>query len=147
MNLYIYPSEKMSNKTAKGFTLSELLLASAILAFALSGILLLFINCILLNEVSRNTTLAYSAVQAKMEEVKNTSFGTMDSLNNTVFSLNGFLPGDASATISVTAVSGGSTRIRQVSIVACFRARNRIIGDSLVNCQISPVMLDTLIAE
>ena len=37
-----------------GFTLAEVILAAAILVFALTGLLALFISCMLLNESSRN---------------------------------------------------------------------------------------------
>ncbi len=66
---------KLSNK---GFTLSELLLAAAILAFVLSGLLLLFINCIILNEANRNLSVATSHAQYIMEEIKNA--GTLQSI-------------------------------------------------------------------
>jgi prepilin-type N-terminal cleavage/methylation domain-containing protein len=134
----------MIRRSNKGLTLAEVLLASAILAFALSMILLLFMNCILLNETSRNTTLAYSAIQAKMEEIKNTPFGSLDVLNGTSFNLTGFPAGTATGRITVTTVS---SRLKGISIVACFSVRSRVVGDNIANCQTSPVRLDTLIAE
>lgn len=128
----------------KGFTLAELLLAAAILAFALSSLLLVFINCIILNESSRNLTVAYSALQARMEEIKNTSFGSLDALNGTTFSLSGFPTGTSQGRILVS----GTGRLRTVTIFACFMSRNKLIGDSITNCQSSPaVRLVTQIAE
>lgn len=131
----------------QGFTLSELLIATAIFALALCGILLLFINCIFLNETNRCTYLAFSALQAKMEEIKNTSFGTLDSSNNASFNLNGFPLNSATGRITVSSVAGSTTRLKRVTITACFMARNRLIGNDLNNCQSSPVILNTLIAE
>ena len=56
-----------------GFTLSELLLAAAILVFVLAGLLALFLNCSVLNEANRNLTVATSHAQYVMEEIKNES--------------------------------------------------------------------------
>ena len=72
----------MKNKhilSEKGMTLPEMMLAAAILAFALVGILLLFVNCSLLNEASRNLTRAASHAQFVMEDIKNASFAALKS--------------------------------------------------------------------
>lgn len=66
-----------------GFTLSELLLASGIMAFVLVGLLQLFITCIVLNESNRNLSVATAHGQYVLEEMKNTNFtslknGTLD---------------------------------------------------------------------
>ncbi len=62
----------------RGFTLAELLLAAAILAFALTGLLALFINCSILNESNRNLTIAISHAQYVMENIKNQSFTNLE---------------------------------------------------------------------
>lgn len=131
-------------KIKSGFTLSELLLAAAILVFVLAGLLVLFLNCLILNETNRNFTLAYSAIQAKMEEIKNTPFSNLDALNATNFYLYGFSPDNAKGRIHVSDESAGLKRIR---IVACFKVRNRLIGNDINNCQSSPAELVTLIAR
>ncbi|MBN2830874.1 MAG: type II secretion system protein [Candidatus Omnitrophica bacterium] len=58
----------------KGFTLPELLLAVAILAFAISGMLYLFVNCSFLNNSNRNLSIATSHGQFVMEGIKNAGF-------------------------------------------------------------------------
>lgn len=58
----------------QGFTLSELLLASGIMAFVLVGLLQLFITCIFLNESNRNLSVATAHGQYVLEEMKNTNF-------------------------------------------------------------------------
>jgi prepilin-type N-terminal cleavage/methylation domain-containing protein len=63
----------------KGFTLAELLLAAAILAFVLSSLLLVFINCIILNESSRNLTVAVSHAEFALEEIKHQDFSSIAS--------------------------------------------------------------------
>ena len=64
----------MNKIYSKGLTLSELLLAVAILVFVLCGLLVLFINCLFLNEANRNLSLSISHAQYVMEEIKNTYF-------------------------------------------------------------------------
>ena len=63
----------------KGLTLSELLLAAAILAFVLSALLYLFINILFLNETNRNTIIATSHAQFVMEDIRGTSFSAIRS--------------------------------------------------------------------
>lgn len=120
------------------------MITAGILAFVFASLLLVFINCILLNELNRNFTLAYTAVQDKMEEIKNTDFTGLDALNGTSFDLSGFLLGTAKGKIEITNESSNLKRIR---IVACFKSRNRLIGDDINNCQFSPVELITLLAK
>ncbi len=57
----------------RGFTLSELLLAAAILAFVLAALLALFANCLILNEANRNLTVATTHAQYIMEEIRDTA--------------------------------------------------------------------------
>lgn len=68
---------KNVRKKNRGFTLSELLLACAILAFVLTGLLVLFINCIFLNEANRNLSVATGHAQYAMEEIKDTDFDSI----------------------------------------------------------------------
>ena len=55
----------------KSLTLTELLLAAAILTFVLCGLLALFVNCLFLNEGNRNLTTAVAHAQYIMEEIRN----------------------------------------------------------------------------
>lgn len=61
----------------RGFTLSELLLSAAILAFTFSVLLFTFVSCILLNQANRNLTIAVSHAQFVMEEIKGSDFTTL----------------------------------------------------------------------
>jgi len=60
--------------SSQGLSLAELLMASAILAFALCGLIALFVNCSGLNESNRNLSIAVSHVQYIMETIKYTPF-------------------------------------------------------------------------
>lgn len=57
-----------------GFTLAEMLLACGILAFALTGLLALFISCSFLNEANRNLAAALSHANYIIEELRGASF-------------------------------------------------------------------------
>ncbi|MDD3087992.1 MAG: prepilin-type N-terminal cleavage/methylation domain-containing protein [Candidatus Omnitrophica bacterium] len=65
-----------------GFTLSELLLAVAILAFAMSGMLYLFVNCSFLDNANRNLSLAVSHGQFVMEDIKDADFSSLQASIN-----------------------------------------------------------------
>ena len=53
----------------KGFTLVELLIAAAIFAFAMSGILLMFTNCTFLDQANRNKSIATIHAEFVMEDI------------------------------------------------------------------------------
>lgn len=128
----------------QGVTLVELMITALILAFVLTGMLLLFMNCMILNESNRNFTIAYSAVQTKMEELKNSGFDNLGSYNGTSFDLDGFPVDNGKARIEITDESAVFKRVR---ITACFMNRNRLIGDDINNCLVSPVELVTQFAD
>jgi Tfp pilus assembly protein PilV len=66
----------MRNKKL-GFTLSELLMSAAILAYVFTALILLFINAGFLNEANRNKTIAVTHAQYALEEIKNTNFSSI----------------------------------------------------------------------
>ena len=65
------------SKGPGAFTLPELLLTAAILAYCLSVILTTFTGGTALNAASRNLTVAVSHAQFVMERVRNTSFSSV----------------------------------------------------------------------
>lgn len=135
------------NNSIAGFTLSELMIAALILSFALVGMLLLFINCLFLNQSSRNSSLAYSALQMRMEElsviITRADYDGLDSFNGVNFDLNGFSADRGQGRITVSDESG----LKRVSIKACYMNRNKLTGDDINNCQSTPVELITLVAQ
>lgn len=74
MNLIRIPSQRLSKK---GMSLVELMFAAGILAFALCGIVSLFVNCSKLNEANRNLSIAASHAQFIMETIKYTPFANI----------------------------------------------------------------------
>lgn len=69
--------------SAKALTLAEMLLASAILAFTLAGLLMLWTRCILLNNANRNLAQAVSHAQYVLEGIRHSPFsGLLSEINN-----------------------------------------------------------------
>ncbi|MDD4954473.1 MAG: hypothetical protein PHP17_00320 [Candidatus Omnitrophica bacterium] len=67
--------------SAKSFTLAELMLIAVFLTVIFAGLLTSFIACILLNEISRNLSIAATHAQYIMEEIKD-SASTINGFNN-----------------------------------------------------------------
>lgn len=72
-----YNYSLISALNEKGFTLAEIILTAAILAFALASLLALFVSCMLLNDASRNLTQAAGHAQFVMEDIKDTAFSNI----------------------------------------------------------------------
>ena len=151
----------MKSGWERSFTLLELLVAVALLAFVLSATLLLFFNCIMLNRVNRNISLAYSAFSAKMEEIKNAGFNSLyvsgscpsPQLSGTfcdgnIFNLGGFLTSEGKARITITSDSG-ATNLKRVKIQGCFKSSPHgwIDGCNINNSGTWLDKLETLVAQ
>lgn len=69
-------------------------MAAAILAFALTGLLFLFMNAAFLNEANRNLCTAVGHGQFALEELKNTNFSSINSQawDQTVIASKGLTP-------------------------------------------------------
>lgn len=144
----------------RGFSLIEVLFTVAILSFALSGLLAMYINLFLSGDINRQMTLATNAALGKIEEIRNTDFDDLPSLNGSGFGIPGFSATDAVGRIEVS--NTAYTDLRQARVIVCFRQRGqRIIGeDSNLNAVLdsgedanadgflnSPVEAATLIAR
>lgn len=67
----------------KSLTLAEVLVAILFLVVVLSGLLMLFVNCMLLNEANRNLTVAVSHAHYIMEEIRGEDFSLVETkINN-----------------------------------------------------------------
>jgi len=114
----------------RGFTLSELMIAAAILILVLSALLVLYINCMILNEASRNLSIAASHAQYMMEEIKYTSFANIASTYNGVCINSGSIEsrGLSALTAETICSTVTGTSVLDVSVVVSWQdkgIRNR----------------------
>ncbi len=71
---------------------------------------------------------ATNAVRARMEEIKQEEFDSLDALNGTIFNLDGFASSEAKGRIEVSNITGNSN-LKEVRVIGCFRSRYRVIGE------------------
>lgn len=118
----------LASKRLRGFTLLELMLAVTILIVAITGLLASYVLCFNLAETARNMTLATTAIQFKLEEIRDHSFGDITAdFDNTTFTVSGFAANQATGAIYVESIS---TDILRVTVSVCWRQRgNRIFGE------------------
>lgn len=121
----------MQRKNSRnGFTLLELMIAVGVLVVALVGLLGVFAHLMLLNENSSKLTLAVTACQAKLEEMRNSSFSTLYSnYNGTSGAFNpaGFSSGEAKGAIFI---NNSNQKLLQIFVsVSWMTKANRVIGE------------------
>lgn len=160
---------KRPNNTEKGFTIIELLVAMSVLLTCLIGILLTYINMVLLSDLARDLTISNNGVQAKMEEIKRVNYGNLYAVCPNPKPSNSFCNGDTFGLMGVNGIGRieicdnttcpgilPNAGLKWVRIIASFRSRSRVIGgDKNLNgvytdsgeTGFSPVEIVTLIAE
>lgn len=109
----------------RGFTFAEVLLALAILTFALCSILLTYISCLLLITTSKNINIATNACLGLMEEIRSSPFTRIASDYN---GLNFFL-NDIPESRGVVYVDSSNPDFLRVTVSVCWRQGNRVIGE------------------
>lgn len=113
---------------SKGFTLAELLMTAAILAYVLCGILALFINCIFLNEGNRNLSIAIGHAQFALEEMKNTAFASIQTSvppwNTATINAKGLVPLIGESINIAVSVPGPGVELKDVNVTVAWRDRN-----------------------
>lgn len=121
---------KLIKENKSGFTLLELMIGISVLIVALVGLLGVFAHMISLNENSGKLTLAVAACQAKLEEMRNSSFSTLYSNyngTNGAFNPAGFPSGEAKGAISI---DESNRDLLQVFVSVSWMTRsNRVIGE------------------
>jgi prepilin-type N-terminal cleavage/methylation domain-containing protein len=117
----------MSYKNS-GFTLLELMIAVGVIVIALSGLLAVFSHLMSINENAKNLTLAVTACQDKLEQMRNSNFSTLYSTYNAAhFDPNGFRAADAEGAISIT---NTDPALLEVHVSVSWRTRsNMVIGE------------------
>ncbi len=115
----------MKRPTNKGFALPEMLLAALITSFAICGILLTYITCADLVKSSRNVSIATSAAQGLIEEIRSTPFPQIiDEYNGLTFTVNGITPSRG-----IVYVDDTNPEFLLVTVSVCWRQNNRVIGE------------------
>ena len=123
----------MLKRRKKGFTLPELLIAAVVFLIAFVGILLSYLRCMELSELSQNSSLAVAAVKSEMEKVKDTAFvdilGNFDKKNFTANGINGK---------GVSYVDSTNSRLLKVTISFSWKQKSGIIvgEDKNINGQL-----------
>ena len=64
----------INKSKVRALTLAEVMIAAAVLILVCSMLYLLFVNCIILNQLNRERTIAMSHAEYIMEEIRNESF-------------------------------------------------------------------------
>ena len=129
-------------KGKKALTLVEVLVATAIFAFCIAGLLLTYMNLFVLTDLSRDFTTANTALITQMETVRSTSFANLPALNNTVFNVvdknfwvNGSPMVIGSGRICIYNVNDPFTNVTYLDImrarvIISYISRGRTIGSS-----------------
>lgn len=118
----------MRKRAAKsGFTLVEVLLAAAIMAFCLAGLLLTYINLFTLSDLSRDFTFASNGLQLEMEKLRTVSWANLTAANGTQFNVSGFDPSRSRGVIEISNTSYAD--LKEARLVFSFMARERLIGE------------------
>jgi len=111
----------------KGFALPEMLLAALIASFALCGILLTYIACMDSIKISKNASIATSAAQGLIEEIRSTPFPQIitnyDRLN---FAVNGIANNRG-----IIYIDNSNPEFLLVTVSISWQEGNRIIGEDL----------------
>ncbi|MDD5130178.1 MAG: hypothetical protein PHS66_03905 [Candidatus Omnitrophica bacterium] len=115
----------MIRRFKEGFVLLEVLIATAIAAFAVCGILFLYIAGMDLIRTSKNASLASSAAWGLIEEIRTTPFpDIVANYNGLKFSVNS-IPSSS----GIVYVDDTDPEFLQVIISVCWLQGNKIVGE------------------
>ena len=123
----------MKKGDLRGFSLVELMIAAGIFLIAFVGILVSYMACLELNQISKNTSIAVHASKARLEAIKNTAFSQIKATyNNVTFTAAG-LNG-----IGVSYVDDSNPRLIKITVSFSWKQPSgRVIGeDTNLNGQI-----------
>ncbi len=113
-----------------GFTLVELMIVAGILAVVFTGMLNLFIFTSVQAEMAGNKTLAISAAQDKLEEIRDHDYDDI-----VIDYAGGGTPGNTFNTVGLTGkgavyVNSSNTELLVIKVVVSWRNKyNRLIGE------------------
>lgn len=118
---------KLTNKL--GFSLVEVILATAILAFALVGILGTYVTCLVLTTTSRNMNAATDAAQGIIEEIRSTPFTQIiANYNGMVFTVND-IPSSVGVVYIDNTTAPANSNLFEATVSICWRQGDKVIGE------------------
>ncbi|QAT17375.1 protein containing Prepilin-type cleavage/methylation [Candidatus Velamenicoccus archaeovorus] len=122
-----------SRRYPAGFTLIEVVLALAILAVTLSGLLLTYVSMFVLTDMQRDHALASNSLLARLEEIRAMDFDSIPAAAGP-FNLTDYgFPANRSSRGRVevtTSFSGYPATLTKVRLVASYATRlNRTVGE------------------
>lgn len=137
-------------RSKNGFTIAEVLLAVAILAFALCGILATYLASFNLASISKNTNIAASAAQSVIEQIRATPFTTLADRIQPQIRLNGnfynlanlgnnrwslaFSVNNMPANMGVAYIdidNAVTPKILKATVSVCWLQGNRVLGEDV----------------
>lgn len=109
----------------KGLSLVELMIAAAIFLITFVGILVSYLACLELSEMSKNSSIALHATRTRLEDIKNTTFIQIKATyNNATFAVAGFNG------IGVSYVDDTNPRLLKITLSFSWKQpRGRIVGE------------------
>ncbi|MFA5092379.1 MAG: prepilin-type N-terminal cleavage/methylation domain-containing protein [Candidatus Omnitrophota bacterium] len=112
-------------RSNKGFTLPEMLLAALIASFALCGVLLTYISCMNMVKTSKNVSIATSAAQGLIEEIRTTPFPQIvDDYNRLGFVVNGI-----NNSRGIVYVDDTNPELLLVTVSVCWKQGIKTVGE------------------
>lgn len=117
--------KSMSYKTIRGeegFALAEIMVAAVVMILAFVGILVTYIKCLELNEMSQNKSIATRAAKTRMEQINNSDFNQLVANFNDVDFLE---PGFNGAGVSY--VNNTNPDLVQITVSFCWRQKNGLL--------------------
>ncbi|HOD13056.1 MAG TPA: hypothetical protein PKO44_08220 [Candidatus Omnitrophota bacterium] len=113
--------------SSKGLSLSEVLIATGILAFAICGVILVYTLCSVLIATSRNINIASNAAIGLMEEIRSSTFSNIvNDYNGLTFTLN-----EIPESSGFVYVDDTNPELLEVVVSICWRQGERAIGEDV----------------
>lgn len=115
-------NDKKKFKRKAGFALAEVMVAAVVMILAFVGILVTYIKCLELNEMSRNKSTATRAAKTRMEQINNSDFTQLTAnFNNVPF----FDPAVNGAGVSY--INNTNPELVQITVSFCWRQKNGLL--------------------
>lgn len=106
----------------RGFALAEVMIAAVVMILAFLGIMLTYVKCLELNEMSRNKSLATRAAKSRMEQINNSDFTQLTANYHAVPFFEAGINGAGVSYIDAT-----DPELVQITVTFCWAQKNGLI--------------------